>query len=127
MAYIVAVSHENYLKGGIKCDTYEEALNKWKEEPWRNIHDEEGNLVFPIANQFPIGRHDAKIEITHDTGIFKADNLTQPLMDKMTKEEIVLQEGVEIEGNIFFGHNIIAFPYADNGLCYINKKYAKVV
>ena len=37
---------------------------KWKEEPWRNIHNEEGNLVFPIANQFPIGRHEAKIEIT---------------------------------------------------------------
>ena len=127
MAYIVAVSHENYLKGGIKCDTYAEALNKWKEEPWGNIHDEEGNLVFPIANQFPIGRHKAKIEITHDTALFKADNLTKPHKDKITKEEIVLQEGAKIEGDIFFGHNIIAFPYGENEICYISKKYAKVV
>lgn len=127
MAYIVAVSHENYLKGGIKCDTYTEALKKWEEEPWRNIHDEEGNLVFPIANQFPIGRHEAKIEITHDTGLFKADNLTQPVVDKNTDENVMLEVGERIEGQIFFGHNIIAFPHAGNGLCYISKQCAKVV
>lgn len=122
MAYILAVSHEDYLRGAIKFDTFEEAKKKWEEEPWKYICDEEGETVFPKVNQFPIGkRDDIVIEITKDTQIYKADNLTKPV------EDVILKEGSRINGEIFFGHNNIAFPYDDKGLCYISKKYAKVV
>ena len=127
MAYIVAVTlNENSKKDNF--NSYGDAMKKWKEEPWKNIYNDNNEMVFPnekpypLGNRFPIGlRKNAKIEITGDTNLYVDDNLKHTVLDEM------LKKGDIVENDIFFGHNIIAFKHKNQGLCYISKRFAKVV